>query len=43
MSNISPWFVMTIGMATVFIVFFAWIRLTGLMSKLCCLGKGNVA
>ncbi len=43
MSNISPWFVMTIGMATVFIGLIALVLLTGLMSKLCCLGKGKGA
>ena len=43
MSNFSPWFVMTIGMATVFIGRIALIQLTGLMSKLGCLGKGKGA
>lgn len=42
MSNISPWFVMVLGMSTVFAGLVALILLTNLMSALCGPRKGKV-
>ncbi|MEA5058551.1 MAG: OadG family protein [Candidatus Pelethousia sp.] len=41
MSNISPWFVMVLGMGTVFVGLVVLILITDLMSNLCGVHKGK--